>query len=105
VIESAKSEKAERDYYGRFIALIDKYVPAGSLNLPQQFDVDARALVAQFAKEQNKMPDMLKELGLNIEATDFAVKLAKHRTALETMRTRTVKIRLNLLYNKSTEEK
>jgi hypothetical protein len=74
------------------------------LHLTQEFDKQVRELVSKFAQEQKKLPDMVKELKLDINAVDFATNLAKHRTALETMRTRTVKIRLNLLHNKSEKE-
>lgn len=105
IIEQTKAEKAERNYYTSVIGTIDKYMKNGILNKPQEFDVDIRKNLELFIKQQNKLPDMVKHLWLNIDKIDFATKLATHRTTLETMRTRTVKMRLSLLVNKSEEEK
>lgn len=105
IIEQTKAEKAERNYYTSVIDTIDKYTKQWILNQPQEFEVDIRNSLEKFIKEQNKLPDMVKSLGLNIDKVEFATKLATHRSTLETMRTRTVKMRLALLVNKSENEK
>lgn len=105
IIEQTKAEKAERNYYTSVISTIDKYTKDGILNKPQEFEVDIRNSLQTFMKQQNKLPDMVKQLGLNIDKVEFATKLATHRTTLETMRNRTVKMRLSLLVNKSEDEK
>ena len=105
IIEQAKAEKAERDHYGSIITIIDRYTKDGVLNKPQEFDVEVRNALQKFMKEQKKLPEMVKSLWLDIDKLDFATKLATHRTTLETMRLRTVKMRLSLLVNKSEDEK
>lgn len=105
IIEQTKAEKEERNYYTSVISTIDKYTKDGILNKPQEYEVDIRNGLDKFIKEQHKLPDMVKSLWLNMDKIDFATKLATHRSTLETMRTRTVKMRLSLLVNKSEEEK
>ena len=100
IIQQAKAEKAERSYYKETIDIIDNYSKLWMSNKPQEFEKEIRSALEKFMKEQNKLPDMVKQLWLNIDKIDFATKLATHRTTLETMRLRTVKMRLALLVNK-----
>lgn len=104
LVEQAKAEKEERNYYGTLIKTIEDYTTEGSLNKPQEFDVAIRKQLADFAKSQNKLPDMIKQLNLNMDAVDFAEKIAKHKTTLERMKMRTVKLRLKLLTNKGEDK-
>lgn len=105
IIQQAKAEKAERSYYGETIQIINDYITNGISNKPQEYEIKIRAALEKFMKEQNKLPDMVKSLWLNIDKIDFATTLAQHRTTLETMKQRTVKMRLSLLVNKSEDKK
>jgi hypothetical protein len=61
--------------------------------------VKLRDETAKFSREQNKLPDLVKELKLDINSIQFAEQLAKHRNKLEIMRMRTVNMRVNMLVN------
>lgn len=102
LLEVVQQEKKERSYYGQFIDIINRH--GTNINTPE-FDTEIRNHVQNFINEQKKLPAMIKELGLSIDDINFAEKLATHRSALEKMRTRTVKMRLNMLINTYPMEK
>lgn len=101
-VEIVKSEKKEREYYGKLIELIDKHGKA--YNTPE-FDTEVRALFAEFVKENKKLPDLVKELKLDIDAANFSEKLATHRQALHKMKLRNVKMKLSMLTNTDKQDK
>lgn len=105
LVEQAKAEKEERTYYSQLINIINQYTTDGSLNKPQEFEVAIRRQLADFAKKQNRLPDMIKQLDLQVDDVNFAEKIANHKITLERMKMRTVKLRLRLLTNKSEDEK
>lgn len=101
-VEIVKSEKNEREYYGKLIELIDTH--GKQVNTPE-FDIAVRALFAEFVKENKKLPDFVKELKLDIDAANFSEKLATHRQALHKMKLRNVKMKLSMLINTDKEDK
>ena len=101
-LELVKSEKKEREYYGKLIELIDKH--GRQVNTPE-FDAEVRALFAEFVKENKKLPEFVKELKLDIDAKNFSEKLATHREALHKMKLRNVKMKLSMLTNTDKEDK
>jgi len=96
------SEKKERAYYGKLIDLIDRH--GRNVNTPE-FDTEVRKIFAEFVQENKKLPEFVNELKLDIDAKNFAEKLATHREALQKMKMRNVKMKLSMLTNTDNKDK
>lgn len=99
LIEKVKFEKEQRRYYQDLINITDDYLNKATIKTRADFDSLIRKKIAEFAEKQKRLPDLVKELQLDINAIDFAEQLVKHKVTLEKMRQRTVSMKLDMLEN------
>jgi len=104
LVERIRFEKKQRMYYQDLIHILHEYEIKGQIKTRAELDTQLRAKTSEFSKEQNRLPDLVKELKLDINSVHFAVELAKHKNKLEHMRMRTVNMRVNMLTNASSNK-
>ncbi len=98
LIERVEFEKEQRKYYDEIMAITEDYTQ-GKIKTKEDYDQQIRQKIGEFSEKQKRLPDLVKELNLDINARDFSEKLAAHKTVLERMRNRTVMMRVNMLIN------
>lgn len=98
LIERVEFEKEQRLYYKEIFDITEQFTN-GTIKTREDYDKLIRAKIGEFSKKQNRLPDLVKELWLDINAKEFSEKLAAHKNVLERMRNRTVNMRLNMMIN------
>lgn len=98
LIERVEFEKEQRKYYKEIIDITEDFA-SGKFKTRADYDKKIREKIGEFSDKQKRLPDLVKELKLDLNAIDFSEKLVVHKWVLEKIRNRTVDMRINMLVN------